>query len=193
MGNELFNNITMEEGRIINSEWIEWIHFGVPDETGAVREMVKMYLQAFGHCLVCTSMDACYYAVKESPEYPFHPKCDCEYKRIPYSVVESEFGLIFDLEKFTKYIFDKTNKNNNGKFDLFTRWGYDINDSEMLIKEMSRQAKERFLKGEYIITGNTGHGTTIRIFMNLDGKTFWSGWQILPRGVIRCTTPYADK
>lgn len=193
MDNEIFKNITIENDRVVSTSWIKWIHFGVPDEVGPMRNWAIEFLQAFGHCKVCTSMDACYYAEKEKPEYPQHSRCDCLIKAIPYSLVEESFKIIFDLEKFTEYIFNKDNKNNNGKFELFTSWGYDVTDSEYLITEMSRQAKEKFLRGEYLISGNTGYGTNIRIFMNIGGKTFWSGWQILPRGVIRCNTPYADK
>ena len=37
----IFSNIVYKDGEIVDNSWIKWIHFGVPDEEGAERELKR--------------------------------------------------------------------------------------------------------------------------------------------------------
>ena len=71
----IFSNIVYKDGEIVDNSWIKWIHFGVPDEEGAERELKRRNLAAALHCLCCTVLSGCYFAASNKPEK--HPNCDC--------------------------------------------------------------------------------------------------------------------
>ena len=49
----IFSNIVYKDGEIVDNSWIKWIHFGVPDEEGAERELKRRNLAA--HCIACVA------------------------------------------------------------------------------------------------------------------------------------------
>lgn len=188
----IFDDVTFDSGGVRNTAWVEWVHWGVPDEPGLFREAARLFLFAFGHCLVCSAMDACYYASNNKPSFPYHKHCDCLNYQVPYEVVVDNFKIDFPIEKFTKYIFNKDNPQNGGKYQLFTMWGYDIGDSNYLLEQISSQAKQKFLSGDYEIRECTKYGTSIKINVVVDGRSFGTGWMILSQGKLKNTTPYAS-
>ena len=45
----IFSNIVYKDGEIVDNSWIKWMHFGVPDEEGAERELKRKNLAAALH------------------------------------------------------------------------------------------------------------------------------------------------
>ena len=63
-------------------------------------------------------------------------------------------------------------------------------DSEYLKSEYEKQAKEQYLKGNYILGKLDKYGQRITITINLrNGVKMQSGWLVHPLGLITCTTP----
>lgn len=49
----IFGNIVYKDGKIVDNSWIKWIHFGVPDEEGAERELKEeIWLLHYIACVV---------------------------------------------------------------------------------------------------------------------------------------------
>ena len=95
----IFSNIVYKDGEIVDNSWIKWIHFGVPDEESAERELKRKNLAAALHCLCCTALSGCYFAINNKPEK--HPNCDCGQKTI--SKPKNESRATCDIRKFTEY------------------------------------------------------------------------------------------
>ena len=187
----VFDSFTIEGDKIISTRWVEWIHTGIPDEAGAIREQVRKSV-ATKHCMVCTSMDACFYPDNNKPDLPQHSYCDCYVKKIDYDKVRSLASVVFPIQKLTDYLFNEKNPNNKGKAALFNLWGFTIDDSKYLKDSLSKQALEKYLSGDFLIKGNHGFGTIVKIKVSLNGRSWGTGWMIQPRGQIRNLTPYAD-
>ena len=82
-----------------------------------------------------------------------------------------------------------------GKTDLFVNLGYGIEDSEFLKSEFERQAREKYLSGDYTLNVLDKHGQRITILItlkNLDNNDtiFKTGRMIHPLGLIMCATPF---
>ena len=81
---------------------------------------------------------------------------------------------------------------------MFESFGYTMEDSEWLKAEYERQAKQKYLNGDYIIRGlNPQYGQDINIVIELltpIGRRveIISGWKVHPLGLITCNTPLAD-
>lgn len=77
--------------------------------------------------------------------------------------------------------------------------GYDINDSEALIKIYKEQAASKFVKGEYTLGKADSYGQRIDIEIELpgigdtSGKTSYikSGWMINPDGSLSLNAPFS--
>lgn len=101
------------------------------------------------------------------------------------------------IEKFTKYIFNDTI--DDGKKELFERWGYTFIDSSALQKEFEKQARLSYQCGDYVLGKRTGHGQRINVVMHLKRKnsgqevTFDTGWMVYPDGKLLLITPYGGK
>ena len=187
----VFDSVTVENDKIILSTWIEWVHRGIPDDDGITRELVRKSIEE-RHCLVCTSMDACFYPRNNMPVLPQHEGCDCYVKTINYAKVKNLAQVNFPIGKLTNYIFNETNLNNKGKAKLFKLWGFSIEDSNYIQDSLSTQALKSYLRGDFVIKGNNGYGTLIKITVNLNGRTWGTGWIVQPQGKIKNVTPYAD-
>ena len=87
----------------------------------------------------------------------------------------------------------------NGKYQLFTLWGYDIMDSEYLQQEFQRQAMIAYSTGIYELDKRDDYGQRINITITIKRKdngeyvTFQSGWMVYPDGRIVLVTPYGDR
>lgn len=72
-------------------------------------------------------------------------------------------------------------------------------DSDWLIEEFCRQAKEKYSKGEFTLNKLNDYGQRINIAIVLpskDGKTEYtlsSGWMVYPDGEINLVTVYGGK
>lgn len=92
----------------------------------------------FGHCLICTKLDGCYFVERKTPKFPQHKQCDCGKLNKNINEVKLKINTECDIKKFTDYIF----ANNNSKKYIFESWGYDINNSIELKQEMELQSKK---------------------------------------------------
>lgn len=74
------------------------------------------------HCDCCLNMNGCCFVKDKSPQNPLHEHCHCYYEDIGIPDVTATSAI----EKFTKYIFNDTI--DDGKKELFERWGYTFID-----------------------------------------------------------------
>lgn len=150
-----------------------------------LRLQYRSALALFGHCFDCTALSGCYFPENNKPEV--HTNCDCRQFSIakPYGEVKSNC----DIRKFTEYIFSEKYKD-NGKLKLFGLLGFLKEDSQYLKKEYENQAKEQYLKGNYVLGKLNRYGQRITIAIHLhNGIELKSGWLVHPSGGITCTTP----
>lgn len=185
----IFDNFVYKDGKIVDNSFVKWFHFGVPDEQGEERERQRKQLAFFLHCLCCTALSGCYFATNNKPKK--HPNCDCGEFSIPKPI--SEAKAICDIRKFTEYIFNEKYAN-KGKNKLFALLGFFKEDSDYLQTEYEKQAKKKYLNGEYVLGKLDKYGQRISITININmanrtGINFVSGWLVHPLGVITCTTP----
>lgn len=188
----LFDNIVAVGDEIVNAQWIEWYHWGVPNTMGDERENAQIRLAIWFHCRNCTALDGCYFNVLNMPKYPAHDNCDCEVLPIPKEKALQKLDATCQIEKFSNYIFGEQGKE-NGKFGLFTEWGYTNQDIVKLSSEFSRQGLEKYFKGEYKLKKKSEYGQQIAIVIDLNGRQFYSGWIVEPEGKIRLVTPFAGR
>lgn len=174
------------DGEIKYNKWIEWNHFGIPNNLGIQRELIRLVLLIFGHCLVCTKLDGDYFVESNMPQMPFHDNCDCTKITKSKPIVLNRINAVCDLRKLTEYIFTK----NNSKKRLFESWGYTIKDSQFLKKIFEDQATVQYKKGCYKLKDVDLYGQRIAIEINLNGNIFYSGWMVYPEGLIKNTTPF---
>ncbi len=73
-----------KEGNIVYNQWIEWNHFMIPNSPDWLRQLLRNLKAMFGHCLICTSLDGCYFVKRNMPKRPVHENCDCKEKLIPF-------------------------------------------------------------------------------------------------------------
>ncbi len=194
----VFNNYKVIDGKVVDNTWIELWHFLIPNKNNWFRKFMRILLAIFGHCLKCTVLDGCYFVRWNMPqnEVPetkglLHPKCDCKALNIEFSKVKLKSFAECSVNKFYKYIFGE---GSNGKKDLFEKWGYSIDDTNRLVEEYCKQAKENYLQGNYKLKKLDEFGQRLAIPITLDnGKRFYSGWMIYPEGELQNTTPFGGR
>lgn len=87
----------------------------------------------------------------------------------------------------------------NGKRQLFEEWGYTVDDARRLQAEIERQAREKYISGDYILgkLDKNGQRISIRVVIprrdRIGNVSFITGWMVYPNGKIRLTTPYEGK
>lgn len=186
----IFDNLIYAKDKsLIDVSWIKWFHLGVPDEESESRQEVRRLLANIEHCLKCTALSGCYFYRNNKPKN--HINCDCLQMLISKPV--NEVVAICSIKKFTDYIFSDKYIN-LGKNKLFSILGFSKDDSKYLKDTYERQAKEKYLKGEYVLgkLDNFGQRISITIDLNSGSRSnlkFISGWLIHPLGKIVCTTP----
>ena len=182
----IFENFELVNNQIVNNKWIEWYHFGIPNELDEWRKLAIISFSIFGHCRICTNLDGCYFIERNMPPLPLHNKCDCKKLNKNINEVKSNIHAECDIRKFTEYIFS----DNSGKKRIFESWGYTIKDSSILKKEIESQAEKQYSMGNYKLKGLDRQGQRIAIEINLKGNIFYSGWMVYPNGLIKNTTPF---
>ncbi len=189
----LFEKLVLPFGTKPASGWVKWYHKGVPDVEGKEREGARKVAETNRHCKICTVLSGDYFPSINIPKYPQHPYCDCKL----FSIVKPNLQAFAKcaLQKFEGYIF-KSDKS-KGKTVLFESWGYTIEDSEYLKSEFERQAKQKYLSGEYSLQFLDEHGQRLTIVIELKTKNknvkIKTGWMVHPLGVITCATPYSGE
>ncbi len=115
--------------------WIKWVHVS----------------KGLSHCETCLMLDGCWFNKDNMPKHPQHPNCHCKLEALDYSTVKENAVAHSDYSKFDPYLFDPDGSYKHGKQKLFEGWGYTIEDSMWLKEEFERQAREKYLKGDYIL------------------------------------------
>ena len=163
--------------------WVQWIH----------------HSEGKTHCLECLKLDGCFFQQGKAPPWPHHPFCHCTLEEIPYAVVQLNASAYSDYGKFDPYLFNTPGTYTHNKEKLFALWGYTVADARWLQAEMERQAKEKYLAGNYVLGKLNKDGQRISIRIEIPRKTgdgtvsFISGWMVEPDGKLRLTTPYGGK
>ncbi|MEG1751896.1 MAG: hypothetical protein RR140_02260 [Clostridia bacterium] len=184
-----FENYKEVNGKIIDTGWIEWDHFLVPNKPEWLRIIFRNLVALFGHCMNCTSLDGCYLVAGNMPKQPLHERCDCTTKPISGNLVKIKAKATCDIRKFTEYVF-KNIKNSKGKNKIFYDLGYNIEDSTLLQAEYCKQALAQYLDGKYILKNLDRNGQRLAITISLNGTSFYSGWMLYHEGQIKNTTPF---
>ena len=164
-------------------QWVKWIH-----ETAGII-----------HCLECLQLDGCWFTWDNAPVWPHHENCHCRLEAIDYLIVQMNASAYSDYSKFDPYLFDPNNFYKHGKNKAFESWGYSVDDAKWLQDEMERQAREKYISGEYTLGKLNIFGQRINIVIEIPRKdgsgtvTFTSGWMVEPNGKLKLNTPYGGK
>lgn len=146
----VFENYKEVNGQIINTNWIEWDHFIIPNKPKWLRQIFRNIVALLGHCMDYTALDGCFLIAGNMPKQPLHENCDCQKKNLNASIVKIKSNAECDIRKFTDYIFKNT-KDSKGKNKIFYDLGFYIEDSEYLRQEYCNQALIQYLSGNYIL------------------------------------------
>ena len=77
--------------------------------------------------------------------------------------------------------------------------GYTVEDARWLQAEIERQAREKYISGEYTLGRLNWNGQRISIRITIPRKdgsgevSFITGWMGEPNGKLRLTTPFGGK
>ena len=181
--------------KMLSNQWVKWIHRGSAPANTATEKNINVINSSINpkHCASCLNMNGCYFVKDKSPDNPLHEHCHCYYEDIGIPDVQT----MSVIEKYTKYIFD--DEKNKGKKALLELWGYTVNDSHDLKKEIEKQAFLAFQRGEYELGEMDGHGQRINIVINLKRRDtgamvpFVSGWMSYPSGKLVLITPFGGR
>ena len=97
------------------------------------------------------------------------------------------------------YLFNTHGQYTHTKERVFAQWGYTVEDAHWLQVEMEKQAKERYVTGDYTLGKLDIRGQRISIRITIPKKdgtgdvSFLSGWMVLPNGQLKLNTPYGGK
>lgn len=163
--------------------WVKWVH----------------QVEGIIYCFECLQLDGCYFAYVNAPMCPQHDKCHCRLEEIDYSVVQRNARALSNYKKFCPYLFNTNGLYFHGKEKLFAEWGYTSSDAKWLQEEMERQARAKYMAGDYQLGRLDVFGQRINITIEIPRKngigtvTFTSGWMVEAGGKIKLNTPYGGK
>ena len=163
--------------------WVRWTH----------------HSEGKTHCEECLMLDGCWFSERSALPCPHHPYCHCTLDPIPYATVVGNAVAHSAYSKFDLYLFNTRGDHPHGKDKLFWEWGYTVEDALWLQKEIERQAKEKYISGNYDLGKLNFAGQRISIRIKIPRRngggtaSFISGWMVEPDGKIRLTTPYGGK
>lgn len=163
-------------------EWVQWTHHN----------------EGKTHCEECLKLDGCWFLKSNAPIWPHHHYCHCTLDPIDYATVSKKTANS-EYSKFDPYLFNITGIYPHTKEKLFKMWGYTVDDAKWLQAEMERQAREKYIAGEYILGKLNKDGQRISIRIEIPRKdgsgtvSFVSGWMAQPNGQLRLITPYGGK
>ena len=164
-------------------QWFRWTH----------------HSEGNTHCEECLKLDGCWFPEGKIPQWPHHPFCHCTLDPIDYVIVLMNVVAKSDYSKFDPYLFNTTGLYTHTKEKLFAQWGYTVDDARWLQAEMERQAREKYLSGEYTLGKLNDKGQRISIRISILRRdigeivSFVTGWMVYPDGRIQLTTPYGGK
>lgn len=164
-------------------DWVQWTH----------------HSEGKTHCEECLMLDGCFFTEEAHPPCPHHPYCHCTLELIDYSLVLRNATERSDYGKFDPYLFNTTGIYTHSKEKLFKEWGYNVEDASWLQAEIERQAREKYISGEYQLgkLNDKGQRISIRVTIsrrdNGNAVSFITGWMVYPNGRMQLTTPYGGK
>ena len=144
-------------------------------------------------------LNGCLFLGSKAPTWPHHPNCHCTLDAVDYSEVLLIATAQSDYSKFDPYLFNTTGLYTHTKEKLFAQWGYTVDDARWIQAEMERQAREKYLSGEYTLGKLNDKGQRISIRTSIPRRdtseivSFVTGWMVYPDGRIQLTTPYGGK
>lgn len=163
--------------------WVKWVH-----ESDGIF-----------HCLECLQLNGCWFKRDNAPIPPHHKNCHCKLEAIDYLTVLMCASAYSNYSKFDPYLFDPNKIYKHGKNEVFESWGYTIDDAKWLQEELERQAKKKYVSGDYELGKLNAFGQRINIIIEIPRKDkdgtvrFISGWMVEPNGKIKLNTPYGGK
>lgn len=174
-----------------NTGWIKWIHEGTsPAYTQTDKEMSLVYGAISSHCAKCLNLNGCCFPRNNMPDHPLHFNCHC--RLMPVNNIR--FQANCDTRKFEEYAF--IHRKYDDKKGLFESLGYDKIDSQTLLNEYCRQAREKYAKGDFTLIETGKFGQIININITLPNKnskemsSLVSGWMVYPDGKIQLATVF---
>ena len=180
---KIWNAPLIKRTDYLNRLWVEWKH----------------HMDGLFHCFECLQLDSCYFAYLNAPICPHHENCHCTLEAIDFAVVQRRASASSSFSKFCPYLFNTNGLHPHGKDKLFAEWGYTSDDAKWLQEEMERQAREKYIAGEYKLGLLNAFGQRISITIEIPNKngtgtiTFVSGWMVEANGQLRLATPYGGK
>jgi len=135
----------------------------------------------------------------KTPPWPHHPNCHCALEPVNYAIVLLNVSVESDYAKFDPYLFNTQGRYPHTKERLFASWGYTVEDAQWLQSEIERQAREKYLAGNYTLGKLNKDGQRVSICIEIPRKdnsgtvSFLSGWMVYPNGKLRLTAPYGGK
>lgn len=164
-------------------DWVKWVH----------------HSEGKTHCSECLMLDGCWFAGDTHPPCPHHPYCHCTLEPIDYALVLVNAVANSDYSKFDPYLFNTTGTYPHNKEKLFKERGYAVEDARWLQAEIERQAREKYIAGEYELGKLDIYGQRINIIIEIPRRdreatvTFVTGWMVEPNGKLKLNTPYGGK
>ena len=164
-------------------DWVKWVH----------------HSEGKTHCDDCMALDGCWFSEDTHPPCPHHPFCHCTLEPIDYAFVFANAVANSDYSKFDPYLFNTNSAYPHNKEKLFQEWGYTVENAKWLQAEMERQAREKYITGEYELGKLDLYGQRINIIIEIPRKdregtvTFISGWMVEPKGKLKLNTPFGGK
>ena len=121
----------------------------------------------------------------------YHPNCHCVERPIDTPSIE-DIKLIIPEGKIW-WLFED-------KFDLVNAWGYNIEDKNLLMKEIEQAVKKSYISGNYNIRSITKYGVNATLFLEIRGINKKSGriyrrvssFMIYPNGKLKNNTLIGD-
>lgn len=163
--------------------WVQWTH----------------HSEGKTHCEECLKLDGCWFLESNAPTWPHHPFCHCTLDPIDYAVVLVNAAAYSDYRKFDPYLLNTYGDYTHTKEKLFAQWGYTVADAHWLQAEMEKQAREKYMNGEYTLGKLNENGQRLSIRIEIPRKngtgavSYISEWMVHPNGKLRLTTPYGGK
>ncbi len=163
--------------------WVRWTH----------------HSQGPNCCQECLMLDGCWFPQENAPTWPHHPNCHCTLDPLDYSVVLINAASRSDYGKYDPYLFNTQGRHPHGKEVLFKQWGYTVDDARWLQSEIEKQAREKYLSGDFTLGDLDKRGQRINIRVTITRRdtsepvSFITGWMVYPNGQIQLVTPYGGK
>ena len=130
---------------------------------------------------------------------PITKKCHCTLEPIDFTIVQRKATATSSFSKFSPYLFNTNGLHSHGKDKLFAEWGYTSDDAKWLQEEMERQAREKYIAGNYRLGRLNIFGQRVNITIEIPNKnglgtiSFISGWMVEANGKLSLNTPYGGK